>query len=46
MEKAIIHKNEFVCYVMSFTALGFKTSNIVRNSPLEVKDKGQHCVFT
>lgn len=46
MEKAIIHENGFVCYVMSFTASGSKTSNIVRNSPLEVKDKSQHCLFT
>lgn len=46
MGKAIIHENGFVCYVVSFTALGSKTSNIVRNSPLEVEDKGQHCLFT
>lgn len=46
MGKAIIHENGFVCYVVSFTALGSKTSNIVRNSPLEVEDKSQHCLFT
>lgn len=44
MGKVIIHKNGFVCYVISFTALGSKTSKVVRNSPLEVKDKGQHCL--
>lgn len=45
MGKAIIHENGFACYVMSCTALGSKILNIVRNSPLEVKDKGQYCLF-